>query len=101
MPVKKRLRITLQSLQVLRVFLNGPNVDYCGAQITEVTALPSGTIYPILKQLKNHGFVKSYWEKGNPRRLGRPLKHYYKITAEGKEKAKRAFALISKLKEAT
>ncbi|HEU4944867.1 MAG TPA: helix-turn-helix transcriptional regulator, partial [Solirubrobacterales bacterium] len=57
----------------------------------EATALPSGTVYPILRRLEGEGFVKSHWaevESGSQRRRRR----YYELTGEGRRAAQAATA---------
>ncbi len=94
MSMKKEWRMTLQTLQVLQVFLREPNSEHCGIEIIQATRLASGTVYPILRKLEADSFLTSYREKGKPQDLKRPLKQYYKITAKGKTKAEEAFLLL-------
>ena len=55
-----------------------------GFDIMEVTALPSGTIYPALRRLEALGLVTSDWENdGRARREGRPRRRYYALTPAG------------------
>ncbi|MDG6224622.1 MAG: PadR family transcriptional regulator [Candidatus Thermoplasmatota archaeon] len=44
-------------------------------------SLPEGTVYPILNQLSERGFLKTYWgdSKTGPRRK------YYEITPQGRK----------------
>jgi DNA-binding PadR family transcriptional regulator len=58
----------------------------------DVTGLPSGTIYPLLRRLDREGLVSSRWEKpAVARREQRPPRRYYQLTAAGE--AMRALAL--------
>src|SRR5436190_23342477 len=57
-----------------------------GFDIMEVTALPSGTIYPALRRLESQQLVSSDWEKdAKARKEGRPRRRYYEITATGRQ----------------
>jgi DNA-binding PadR family transcriptional regulator len=57
-----------------------------GFDIMEITALPSGTIYPALRRLEALQLVTSGWEKdGTARREGRPRRRYYELTPAGRE----------------
>jgi DNA-binding PadR family transcriptional regulator len=40
----------------------------------------SGTLYPILMRLSDRGLLESKWQ---PSPEGRPLRHLYRLTAEG------------------
>ena len=56
-----------------------------GFSIMEITGLPSGTVYPAMRRLERDRLITSRWEKQSIADAeGRPLRKYYKITAEGK-----------------
>jgi DNA-binding PadR family transcriptional regulator len=66
--------------------------NHHGFQIMDVTGLPSGTVYPLLRRLDREGLVSSRWEKpALARREQRPPRRYYQLTAAGE--AMRALAL--------
>ncbi|MDT2045898.1 PadR family transcriptional regulator [Priestia aryabhattai] len=46
-----------------------------------IFSFKEGTIYPILHNLENKGFIVSYWGEGN----GNRKRKYYKINDSGKE----------------
>lgn len=76
---------------VFQAFLDAPSDETYGFELAEATALPSGTIYPILRRLEGEGFVKSHWaevEAGSQRRRRR----YYELTGEGRRAAQAATA---------
>jgi DNA-binding PadR family transcriptional regulator len=51
----------------------------------DATALPSGTVYPILRRLEAEGCVRSRWEKeGEARKEQRPPRRYYELTSHGR-----------------
>ena len=55
-----------------------------GFQIMAATDLPSGTVYPALRRLEKAGLIRSQWEKASVARAGqRPIRKYYRVTAEG------------------
>jgi len=55
-----------------------------GVDIMEVTALPSGTVYPALGSLEERGFVRSRWERrGAADAERRPRRRYYRLTVSG------------------
>lgn len=79
-------RITPQTLDVLSWLIIEPGA--AGAEICKGTALPSGTVYPILSRLEECGWLRSKWEAGDPAKLGRPRKRFYTVTAAGAAQAK-------------
>ena len=59
--------------------------DYYGYDISIMISkkinIADGTIYPVLRKLKNEGLVKTYLTEGK----GGPPRKYYQITETGKE----------------
>jgi PadR family transcriptional regulator PadR len=53
-------------------------------EISKSISISEGTIYPLLRRLKNEGYVTTYLEES---REGAPRK-YYQLTEAGKEKEK-------------
>jgi len=84
MPIQ--LRFSLQTFRVLGEFYKDPAKNLCGAEVSLMTNLPSGTLYPILARLEQAGYLKSVWEKGSPNDLKRPMKRFYKITEDGQSR---------------
>ncbi|MGB6021324.1 MAG: PadR family transcriptional regulator [Ornithinimicrobium sp.] len=68
---------------VLETVLADPRADHYGLQIGAKTALPSGTIHPILARLESIGWLVSGWEEVEPAQAGRPKRRYYRLTATG------------------
>jgi DNA-binding PadR family transcriptional regulator len=76
------VRVTYPTALVLQALLQG---HHHGFDIMDATALPSGTVYPILRRLDAAGYVRSRWEKeGVARREQRPPRRYYELTATGR-----------------
>jgi PadR family transcriptional regulator PadR len=85
-------RMTIATQLVLGALLADPVRELYGLEIGEQTALPSGTIHPILARLEGLGWVESSWEDIDPRVEGRPQRRYYRLTATGAESARQAVA---------
>ncbi len=62
--------------------------DYYGYDLSVIISkkidIADGTIYPVLRKLKNDGFVKTYLTEGQ----GGPPRKYYQLTKSGKEEYK-------------
>lgn len=55
-----------------------------GFQIMDVTDLPSGTVYPVLRRLERAAAVESRWEEEDAaREAGRRRRRVYRLTARG------------------
>jgi DNA-binding PadR family transcriptional regulator len=52
-----------------------------GYDLSELTGLPSGTLYPILMRLSDRDMLESKWEP-SPHQ-GRPPRKLYRLTAQG------------------
>jgi PadR family transcriptional regulator, regulatory protein PadR len=81
------VRITLQTLQVLKVLLTDPLDEHYGLEISRESGLPTGSIYPILTRLETAGLVTSAWENIDESEQGRRRRRYYRLTAEGAKSA--------------
>jgi PadR family transcriptional regulator, regulatory protein PadR len=56
-----------------------------GFDIIDVTGLPSGTVYPILRRLERETLVSAQWEEAAiAHEEQRPPRRYYELTAAGK-----------------
>jgi len=59
-----------------------------GYDLMKETGLLSGTLYPLLMRMSDHGFVEAEWRE--PARPGRPARHAYRLTGAGIELARTA-----------
>jgi DNA-binding PadR family transcriptional regulator len=67
-------------MTVLADFLEDPHTWKYGYDISRSTGLKSGTLYPILMRLAEHGLLQTSWELAE---TGRPPRHLYKLTKNG------------------
>jgi DNA-binding PadR family transcriptional regulator len=75
---------------VFRGLLDAPRQWRHGYDLSRETGLPSGTLYPILVRLSDRGFLESKWEPAPE--PGRPPRHLYRLTSEGRTYAKSELA---------
>ena len=87
------LRISQQTIQVLADFVHQPNDWKYGYDISRNTGLKSGTLYPILIRLAEHGILATRWEQTEP---GKPPRHMYRLTADGLRYAREQAPLLLK-----
>lgn len=82
------MRFTYPTALVLQALVDGHRH---GFDIMDVTGLPSGTVYPILRRLEAEALVRSRWE-GPEIAHGeqRPPRRYYLLTSGGHAMAKEA-----------
>jgi len=89
------MRRTHATVLVLQALLDG---HHHGFDIMDVTALASGTAYPILRRLEAEGVVRSRWEaEGVARQAQRPPRRYYELTGGGARLARETVALAAAL----
>jgi PadR family transcriptional regulator, regulatory protein PadR len=86
-------RLTFPSLMAFRLLLQSN--ELAGSDITRLTGIKSGSLYPILERFKKAGWLTSRWEEGNPSALGRPPKHLYHLTTTGKRHVLKALKDLS------
>jgi DNA-binding PadR family transcriptional regulator len=89
------IRLTYQTLRVLRVFVERPADPLAGSDLARATALKSGTLYPILSRLAKAGWIVGEWEAVDPAKIGRPRKRRYWLTASGQDRAREAFSELA------
>ncbi|MGE5724823.1 MAG: PadR family transcriptional regulator [Acidobacteriota bacterium] len=81
-----RLRRSPQTLAVLSALLGEPREWHYGYDLLRETGLKSGTLYPIFARLQRGGWLQHRWEK--PAAPGRPPRHLYRLTQQGKTAAR-------------
>lgn len=75
-----KIRRSPQTMIVLSGFLEDPRGWKYGYDISRNTGLKSGTLYPILMRLADHGLLQTSWEMAE---TGKPPRHLYKLTEDG------------------
>ena len=82
------MRLSPQTVAIVQSLKgNGRTWSY-GYDLSKVTGLKSGTLYPILARLYDEGWLETKWEQsGEP---GRPPRHLYRLTAVGSLAASRS-----------
>jgi PadR family transcriptional regulator, regulatory protein PadR len=88
-------RLSKQSLVVLHLFLDSPEIALAGSDIIKSASFFSGTVYQILFRLEGAGWLTSEWEQVDPEQVARPRKRYYRLTALGERKSRAAFRELS------
>lgn len=82
------IRLTHATALTLQALASGSRH---GFQIMEVTGLPSGTVYPVLRRLEREAAVVSEWEpEEEAREAGRPARRVYGLTESGQQVAELA-----------
>ncbi len=75
-----KLRLSPQTLLLLDAFLQQADDWKYGYDLSRVTGLKSGTLYPILMRLAERQLLETQWETADP---GKPPRHMYRFTPEG------------------
>ncbi len=82
------VRLTHTTALILQALASGSRH---GFQIMEVTGLPSGTVYPVLRRLERASAVASEWEDESvAREAGRRRRRVYSLNASGQALAEEA-----------
>ena len=82
---RRRPESSPQTRAVFRALHEAPGWSY-GYDLSRVTGLKSGTLYPMLARLAERGLLETAWEQAAP--LGRPPRHLYRLSAAGAELAR-------------
>lgn len=89
-----------QAIAVLQALAERQRKWSYGLEIAEATGLASGSLYPILIRMADRAQLESRWLE--PERVGRPPRHAYRITSEGRAALNAALtrSQTSRMKEA-
>jgi DNA-binding PadR family transcriptional regulator len=74
---------------VLQSFLERPTDWRYGYELSRITKLKSGTLYPILMRLEKYGLLEARWVATQE---GVPPRHTYRLTPNGLELARTQLA---------
>jgi DNA-binding PadR family transcriptional regulator len=75
--------LTYSTAVILQAVANG---YLYGFDISDITGMPGGTVYPALRRLEEAGHLTSKWEKpGIAQAELRPPRKYYELTRTGRE----------------
>ena len=74
-------RSSAHTIALFVVLTKRPQAWQYGYQLSQLTALKSGTLYPILMRLCDRALLESKWQP-SPQR-GRPPRHMYRLTGSG------------------
>ena len=79
-------RPSAQTMAVLSALTTDATSWRHGYDLGREIGLKAGSLYPILMRLNDRGLLESAWERESP--SGRPPRHLYRLTAEGRAYAK-------------
>ena len=82
-------RISPETLLVLERFVERPTDWRYGYELSRLTGLKSGTLYPILMRLEKHSLLEACWVATED---GGPPRHTYRLTPNGLELARTKLA---------
>jgi PadR family transcriptional regulator PadR len=88
-----------QTLQVLCALAADPARWRYGYDLGTETSLKAGSLYPILVRLADRGLLEASWEESPP--PGRPARHLYRLTREGRELAAGAAPAVMPVPDAS
>jgi DNA-binding PadR family transcriptional regulator len=77
----RRRNISTQTKVLIAALLEAPLTWRHGYELSKLTGLKSGTLYPLLMRLSDQGLLESKWEP--PAQTGRPPRHAYRLTVAG------------------
>jgi PadR family transcriptional regulator, regulatory protein PadR len=66
---------------MLEALMQRPRAWHYGYDLSRLTELKSGTLYPILMRLCDRGVLESKWQPAA--KEGRPPRHTYRLTTAG------------------
>jgi len=79
--MQRNRRPSPHTLVLLAELSQRPRAWHYGYELSRITELKSGTLYPILMRLSERGMLESKWQAAVEE--GRPPRHAYRLTAAG------------------
>lgn len=74
-------RLSQQARTVLSALLDSRDAWSYGYELSRVTGVKSGTLYPLLVRLESRGYLEAEWQPAAEG--GRPPRHAYRLTSAG------------------
>lgn len=82
------MTLTRNTLKLFSVFVNNPERDFYGLEISEMTGIAYGSLLPLLIRLEEAAWLEGAWENIDPSEKGRPKRKYFRMSEESMGKAK-------------
>lgn len=76
--------------QVFAEMMDSPSEETYGFALVKATGLASGSVYPILRRLEDHGWITAREEVIDPTARRPRHRVYYRLTADGRRVAREA-----------
>jgi DNA-binding PadR family transcriptional regulator len=89
------LQLTPKMADVIKAFLEDPQIPRYGFELMQLTGQPSGSLYPILARLEKAGWLTGGKEDIDPRKEGRPARRFYRISGAAVSVARIQLAELS------
>jgi PadR family transcriptional regulator len=86
--MKRMRRPSPQTIAVLQALLAEPDAWRYGYELGQQVGLKAGSLYPILIRLADRGLLEASWETPTDEPAGRPPRHLYRLTGDGRELAR-------------
>ncbi len=78
----RRKNISPQTRRIVSVLAANPQSWRYGYDLARETGMKSGTLYPMLMRLSDQGLLDAEWRGAET--PGRPPRHVYRLSAEGR-----------------
>ena len=88
--MERNRKPSAHTLLVLAALLKRARDWHYGYELSQITGLRSGTLYPILMRLCDRQLLDSNWQPAA--QAGRPPRHVYRLTAAGAAFAREALS---------
>lgn len=88
------LQPNLTTLRIFKLILQSPARHHTAYSVGKTLGVSVQTGYDHMLKLERHGIMQSELESGDTAMIGRPLRRYYRFTADGRDYATRTMTLL-------
>jgi PadR family transcriptional regulator, regulatory protein PadR len=79
------MRKTYSLVQLAIALMSDPSGKHWGYQLSKMSGIRSGVMYPLLTRMLQEGWLEDGWEESDPsKKKKRPPRRYYKLTNQGR-----------------
>ncbi|MEV5107988.1 PadR family transcriptional regulator [Streptomyces massasporeus] len=87
--------LTPAMVRIIQAYLEDPETPLFATELMKAANVGSGSLYPALTRMEAEGWIVQEIEDIDPKKEGRPARHYFRMTGKGALEAHQALVELS------